>query len=164
MTGETTPTRELSTGSPQNLPLFHSLAEKSPNSSPRDSNPAKDSFLLLDLLEEVKNVSTALVEFKCQHDYVNDAGIKHLEVMMESLECIYDAARKQVGKISTVKYLKRAYDLSTTADRKRKAEDPMLIIRSGAVYGLRKFVKKYKITDAELTKIANSPPQPMLYY
>ena len=39
MTGETTPTRELSTGSPQNLPLFQSLAEKSPNSSPRDSNP-----------------------------------------------------------------------------------------------------------------------------
>ena len=84
--------------------------------------------------------------------------------MMESLECIYDAARKQVGKISTVKYLKRAYDLSTTADSKRKLEDPMLIIRSGAVYGLRKFVKKYKIIDAELTKIAKSPPQPMLYY
>ena len=83
---------------------------------------------------------------------------------MESLECIYDAARKQVGKISTVKYLKRVYDLSTTADRKRKAEDPMLVVQSGAVYGLSKFVKKYKIADAELTKIANSPPQPMMYY
>ena len=132
MTGETTPTRELSTGSPQNLPLFQSLAEMSPNSSPRNSNPENDLFLLLDLLEEFKNVSTELVGFKCQHDYVNDAGIKHLEVMVESLECIYDAARKKVGKISTVKYLKRAYDLSTTSDRRRKAEDPMLIINSSA--------------------------------
>ena len=84
--------------------------------------------------------------------------------MMESLECIYDSARKQVGKISTVKYLKRAYDLSTATDRKRKREDPMLIIRSEVIYGLWKVLRRCKTVDVESTKKENSPPPPMLYY
>ena len=86
-TAAVTPVRNL-TGSPTNTTniintlLTPSLPGKSPNGSTA-SNPAKESFFLLDLLQEVKNVGTVLGEFKCNHgEDVSDAGIKHLEVMV----------------------------------------------------------------------------------
>ena len=164
VTTTTTPARASSIGSPSNDSLSLFQSEKSPNGSPGNSNPVKETFHLLDLLEQVKHVSAALVEFKEDQDNVNDKGNKHLEVMIESLDLIYSTGQKQVGKISKVKYLKKAYNLSKNADRKRKAEDPMLIIRSGAVYGLKKFLKKCKMADVESMKTANSTPRPMLYY
>ena len=45
-----------------------------------------------------------------------------------------------------------------------KAEDPIQKIWSGAVYGLRKFVKRCKKAEVKATKFANSPPPPMIFY
>ena len=93
MADDATPsTRVSSVGSPSSTPLSLTLSEKSPSGSPtdKDSNPVKESFHLLDLLQQVNNVSTALAEFKYNHaTHINDAGIKDLEVMIESLNLIH---------------------------------------------------------------------------
>jgi hypothetical protein len=69
----------------------------------------------------VKGVDTALGQFKCNHGKdVTDAGIKHLEVMMEALDNIHLAGIKQVGRISKAKYLNKAHDLARTMGNKRK--------------------------------------------
>ena len=102
------------------------LSANSPNGSPGDSNTTKESFLLLDLLEELNNGTTALVEFKSTHkQHINDAGIKHLEIMVKSLGLIYSDGQKQVRKISTIRYLTKSYTHGKRADRKRKVDDPM---------------------------------------
>ena len=92
MVTTTGPPSRNSTGSPTNVsntPLTLSLLGKSPDGSTKSSNLAKESFLLLDLLQEVKNVGIALVEFKTNHGKdVSEAGIKNLEVMVEFLEFI----------------------------------------------------------------------------
>ena len=129
------------------------------------SNPAKESFFLLDLFQELKNVGTALGEFKCNHGkYVSVTGIKHLEVMVQSLELIYSAGTKQVAKISSVKYLPRAYKLKETAIKRKNAKDPMHVALRGAVSGLRGFVRRCKKARAEVLKEENDPPQPMPFY
>ena len=105
VTNTTTPARASSTVSPSNTPLSNAPSGKPSTGPAGNSNPLKESFHLLDLLEQVKNVSAALEEFKEDHKYVNDMGNKHLEVMIESLGWIYSTGRTQVGQISTVKYL-----------------------------------------------------------
>ena len=123
-----------STGSPTNVsntPLTLSIPGKSPQGLIA-SNSAKESFFLLDLFQELKNVGTALGEFKCNHGkYVSVTGIKHLEVMVQSLELIYSAGTKQVGKISSVKCLLRAFKLKGNAIKNRNAKDPMHAVRGG---------------------------------
>ena len=165
VTATVNPVRK-SNGTPTNPPLTLSLPEIFPNGSSSSSNPAKETFFLLDLLQVVKKVGTALGEFKCNHGAdVDERGIKHLEVMMEALEHIHSAGTKQVGKISKVKYLTKAYKLTQTADRKRKAEDPMAKVRNkGAVCELREFVTKCKKARAEVIEKENAPPLPMQFY
>ena len=94
----------------------------------------------------MKDVATALGEFKCNHgEDVTDTGIKHLEVMVEALDNIHSTGTKQVGRISKVKYLTKAYGLTQTVDRKRKADNTMAKVRNnGVVCRLREFVTKYK--------------------
>ena len=143
------------TGSPINIS----------NGSTKSSNPAKESFLLLDLLQEVKNVGIALVEFKTNHGKdVSEGGIKNLEVMVESLEFIYSAGTSQIGKVSLVKYLTRAYGLMRNTAKKRKSEDPMQIVRAGAMHGLRKFVRMSKKARKKVVEKENAPPKPMPFY
>ena len=85
VTATVTPVRK-SNGTPTNPPLTLSLPEISPNGFSSSSNPAKETFFLLDL----KKVGTALGEFKCNHGAdVDERGIKHLKVMMEALEHIH---------------------------------------------------------------------------
>lgn len=80
-----------------------------PEGLPRDTNAAKESFCLLNLLFEVKNVSTALGQFKStKGEKISYADNKHSEMMVESLELIYSSGRHQVGKTSTVKYLQKS--------------------------------------------------------
>ena len=168
MAVDATPSARVSSvGSPSSTPLSLTLSEKSPSGSPtdKDSNPVKESFHLLDLLQQVNNVATALAEFKYNHaTHINDAGIKDLEVMIESLNLIHSDGQKQVGQVSTVKYLHKSYGLVKNSAKKRKAEDPMRKIQRGAVSGLREFVKKCKKEELEAIKKANSPPPPMLFY
>ena len=95
---------------------------------------------------------------------MKDSGIKNLEVMMESLERIYSAGQKQVGKISTVGFLKKAYGLKKSAEKKRKSEDPMLSVRGGAVSGLKTFVKNCKKAEGETMNKSQSTPPPMPFY
>jgi hypothetical protein len=166
-TNTVTPSRKSNSPSttPANSPLILSLPETPSSGSNSSTNPAKEAFFLLDLLQVVKDVSTALGQFKCNHGKdVADAGIKHLEVMMEALDWIQLAGTKQVGRISKVKYLSRAYELTRTAEKKRKADDPMTMVRRRAVCGLREFVRSCKRARSDEVKKEKAPPQPMPFY
>ena len=48
-----------------------------------------------------------------------------MDVIIESLEWVHSLGSRQVGKISKVKYLNKSYSRVQTAERQRKADDPM---------------------------------------
>jgi hypothetical protein len=151
---KTTPPRVSARVSPVNAP----------ESSSR-SNPAKQSFVLLNLFEQVKNVSTALGEFMSTHHMdISETGIKHLEVMEHSLRLIYSAGMKQTGIVSSVKHLQKSFILKRNADKKRKTEDPMERLPRLAVHGLREFAKRMKKGESEEARKASAPPLPMILY
>jgi len=151
---KTTPPRASARVSPVNTP----------ESSSR-SNPAKQSFVLLNLFEQMKNVSTALGEFKSTHHmHISETAIKHLEVMEHSLRLIYSAGMKQTGIVSSVKHLQKSFILKRNADKKRKTEDPMERLPRLAVHGLREFAKRMKKGESEEARKASAPPLPMISY
>ena len=60
-----------------------------------NTNAAKDYFCPLDLILEVQNVSTVLGQFRIIHeDNIGDDGFKHLGVMIELLDLIYEEGRQ----------------------------------------------------------------------
>ena len=64
----------------------------SPTSTNR--NPAQGSYHLLDLINEIVNVSLALEEFEAANSrHLTDAAVKHLGVMSESLKRIAEKSR-----------------------------------------------------------------------
>ena len=108
-----------------------------------NTNHAQVSYHLLDLINEILNVSVALGQFQAAHaHHLPDAAVKHLSVMTESLEVIADQSRRGVVNISRVKYLQPAHDRIAAAERKRKRDDPMRNIRSSDICGLRALIKK----------------------
>ena len=121
-----TPDSAASCGSPSSSDKSHDSALTLSENSPRDSNPAKESFRLLDLLDEVKNASLALNDFKSKYGAKLAAvGVQQLEVVIESLDWVHSAGVRQAGKISKVKYLRRSHQYAKAAGRKRKSNDPM---------------------------------------
>ena len=129
-----------------------------------NSNPAKVSYHLLDLINEILNVSVALGQFQAAHaHHLPDAAVKHLSVMTESLELIADQSRRGVVNISRVKYLQPAHDRIAAAERKRKRDDPMRNIRTNTIWGLRALIKKHKISEKVMKKEATAPPPMPIY-
>ena len=109
---------------------------------PSPSNPAKDAFRLMDLLNEVKTVSSAVVEFQLEHaEVLKDIAVKRLGVISEALDLIFENGRKEVCKISSVKYLQKSYGKCRTYDKKRKQDDPMRSLRERPINELRGFIK-----------------------
>ena len=139
VTATVTPSRKSNspTTTSVNPPLALSLPNPPPSGSNNSTNPAKEAFFLLDLLQVVKDAGTALGKFKRNHNKdVADAGIKHLEVMMEELDWIELVGTKQVGRMSKVVYLSKANHLTRAAEKKRKDNNPMTSAReAGVVYG-----------------------------
>ena len=89
---------------------------------------AKESKKLLDIVSEVKNVTSALAKFKNhQEQILPESAQKQIPVMIDSLDCIYDVGRVQVAKISPVKYLLQAYIKCRVVDGecKRKRDDSL---------------------------------------
>ena len=67
------------------------------------SNPAKDAFRLMDLLHELKTVSSAIVEFHTENaNDLKDAAAKHLLVMSDALDLIFENGCKELRKTSPV--------------------------------------------------------------
>ena len=59
------------------------------------SIPAKDAFCLMDLLHELKSVSSAIVEFHTENaNDLKDAAAKHLLVMSDALDYIFENGYK----------------------------------------------------------------------
>ena len=122
------------------------------------------SYHLLDLINEILNVSVALGQFQAANaHHLSDAAVKHLSVMTESLALIADQSRWGVVNISRVKYLQLAHDRIATGERKRKRDDPMRNIRSSAICGLRALIKKYKTSENVDKKEATAPPLMPIY-
>ena len=98
MVTATDTTLRTSQGASINPPLTLSLPVISPTGSPSSSNPAKEAFFLLDLLQVVKDVGTVFGKFKRDHGKdVACAGIKHVGVTMEALENIHSAGTTMFG-------------------------------------------------------------------
>ena len=117
---------------------------------------------MLDLLDEVKNASLALAEFKIKHGAnVAVGGIKQLEVVIESLDWVHSAGVRQAGKVSNVKYLRKSHQYAKAAGRKRRANDPMQR-KVGLIHGLRVFNKRCR-TEQEEEK-SDAPPPEFLFY
>jgi len=77
----------------------------------KDTNAAKESKQLLDIISEVKTVATALRHFIEKHAWVLSVrSVEDLEIMLSSLDCIYMGSKKQTAKVSRVTYLLKAYD------------------------------------------------------
>ena len=116
----------------------------------KDTNAAKESKQLLDIISEVKNVATALVHFIKKHAWLLSVGsVEDLEIMVNSLECIYMGSKKQTAKVSRVSYLLKAYDKCQKAEMKRKRDtEPRLIVQGKAVMrDLKAFVKRQKTME-----------------
>ena len=60
-----------------------------------DTNKAQESWCLLDIISEVRNVAIALGQFQNKHaDDLSDGDVKELDVMIYSLDCIYEGGRR----------------------------------------------------------------------
>ena len=111
------------------------------------ANPAKDAFRLMDLLNEVKTVSLAIVEFQLEHaDKLKDVAVKRLGVMSDALDLIFENGCKEFCKISSVKSLHQSYAKCKIYDNKRKQDDPMRSLTVRPIGELRSFIKRAKKT------------------
>ena len=87
------------------------IKQSSTSSTAKDTNAAKESKHLLDIISEVKNVATALEHFKTKHaNVLNKGAVADLGILVLSLECIYDGSKHQTARVSRVSYLLSAYD------------------------------------------------------
>ena len=119
---------------------------------------------MLNLLDEVKNASLALNDFKSKYGAkISAVGVKQLEVVIESLGWVHSAGVRQAGKVSKVKYLRRSHQYAKAAGRKRKANDPMQR-QVTVIQGLKIFNKKCRADKKEEEIQANAPPPEFLFY
>ena len=95
-------------------------------------NPTKEAFCLLDLLNEVKTVSSAIVEFQLENAKdLKDVAVKRLGgVMSKALYLMFENGYRELRKISSVKYLQRTYNKCRNYEKKRKRDDPMYVLKS----------------------------------
>jgi len=108
--------------------------------SVKDTNSAKESKHLLDIISEANNVATALEHFIEKNAWVLGVGsIKDLEIMVSSLRCIYTRGKKQTAKVSKVSYLLKAYEKCNKAEMKMKraTEPRRVVVGKSAMRNLR---------------------------
>ena len=130
------------------------MSKHSSNSSTeKDTNAAKESKHLLDIISEVKNVATALEHFKTKHASVlTKTAVADLGILVLSLECIYDGGKHQTARVSRVSYLLSAYHKCQKEERKRKRESERTTIPGKAsIRDLRAFVQKCKKAKKRIT-------------
>ena len=116
----------------------------------KDTNAAKESKQLLDIISEVKTVATALRHFIEKHAWVLSVGsVEDLDIMLSSLDFIYMGSKKQTAKVSGVTYLLKAYDKCQKAEMKRKRDtEPRRIVQGkAAMRDLKAFVKRQKTME-----------------
>jgi hypothetical protein len=134
----------------------------------KDTNAAKESKQLLDIISEVKTVATALSHFIEKHAWLLSVGsVEDLEIMVNSLECIYMGSKKQTAKVSRVSYLLKAYDKCQKAGMKRKRDtEPRRIVQGkAAMRDLKAFVKRQKTMEiTPLKERINNYSTPRRYY
>ena len=121
---------------------------KSTTAPLQDTNIAKESKRLLDIISEVKNVKTALEHFKDKHAHcLHKDAVEDLGILILSLQCIHNGGKEQTAKVSRVSYLLRAYNQCQKEERKRKREASTRTIVQGkaAIRNLREFVKRCKV-------------------
>ena len=65
------------------------------------SNPAKGAFRLMDLLNKVKNISSAIVEFQQKNAKdLEDVSVKRLRVVSKALDLMFENGSKEPHKIT----------------------------------------------------------------
>ena len=134
-------------------PVSSSVTSNTSTSHPKAPNPAKDAFRLLDILHEVKHVSSAIREFqRLNAKDLKDASVKHLGVMTEALDILFADGCREVVKISPVTHLQRAYDKYKAGQRKRERENPIRSEGKSPVHGLRGFIKRRKKSHSDATE------------
>ena len=118
----------------------------------------------MDLLKEVKTLSSAIVEFQQENvKDLKDAAVKRLGVMNDALDLIFENRCKELCKISSVKYLQKSYDKSSNYDKKRKKDDSMRALKIRPVFELRGFIKRAKtFHDVNLKRPVT--PSPLAVY
>ena len=88
-------------------------------------NPAKDARHLLDIMQQTKNIATALQEIIDVHaenlpKYVG----KNLMDLSKALLVVYKEGRVQVGRVSHICNLLRSYDIATKEEREAELVRP----------------------------------------
>ena len=80
------------------MPIEITLAEKRPKRKTAaavvDTNVAKESKMLLDIISQVRNVSIALDYFKSKHaNELGKGAVHNLGIMVDPLDCIHEGGR-----------------------------------------------------------------------
>ena len=75
---------------------------------------------------------------------MKDVAVKRLGVMSEALDLIFENGRKEVCKVSSVKYLQKSHGKCRTYDKKRKHDDLVRLPRDRPINELRGFYQTSK--------------------